>query len=232
MLQYTYMNRTIPALSSTCLQEGVTGRVLSSLSEVNVLNYEGTALDQLLFDIIDRAGLGSRLTVLCSTRPCMSRRLQESVRVTALANKWNIVTHSHDCDIRDEKFIRTECQHVSSALSAIFHAKQGTQIISSLVSNRTLDALADHSISNDSLPWNPPCSFLPNYTGRHWTIIAPFSGFSIASILTDFVARFKRLPERWEVPLCYLPCYNEKELGLFLDLTDAFSAILALPANI
>ncbi len=192
-------------------------RIGSSLTERSVFNYEGTALDQLVLRYVECAGGREQITLLCSTRPCMDERLQESVREFARARGLAVTGHAGECEIREGAFVSVQCGLVKAPLESCFEDRGGVQLISAIVNERTKAPMLTTNDNLQSFTWEEPCTLTPQ--GKGWRLVFPFAGFGALEIAAAFQAEFGRAPHEWEIPMCVLPCYNEKELRLFADVS-------------
>ncbi|MCK5017775.1 MAG: hypothetical protein KAS32_11990 [Candidatus Peribacteraceae bacterium] len=196
----------------------------------NVLTYEGTLQDQLCLNFVENTWGGHRYEVICSTRPCMSQRLQNDVASFASANGFIFLPHIGDCEIDDVngKFIKVCCDNVRDALVKSLSGKNGLLVQGSVMDeySRTSFIKLNSDLHmfecHDSSP-----VVKPGYnTETDWDTLFLFDGFSITDLILLYIKRVSQDIENLEIPICYLLCYNERQQ---IVIRDIIRTILNMP---
>jgi len=192
-----FMQNQCPIIGKTCeVEELVFRRLQRYKRDRNLITYEGTAEDKLCLNFVKSAWDKNEYEVLCSIRPCMDIQLQEEVHSYAQLNGYQFVDYVGDCvvDEQQKQFISTCCQ-------------------GSIMDNWSRDnfesvneKLQSFSTNNSSLLAKPGPKSMAD-----WDTLFLFDGLSHLDFLATYLKRISTTIEDYEIPVCYLLCYNEQQ---------------------
>ncbi|MCF7844527.1 MAG: hypothetical protein K9M03_01720 [Kiritimatiellales bacterium] len=199
------------------IEEIIFGRLKRYKKGHNLITYEGTAEDKLCLDYVKNAWHDSEYEVICSIRPCMDIKLQEEVRSFAQQNGYRFVDYIGDCvvDEKEKQFISICCSNVRSAIQEVLSGTNGLLIQGSIMDNKSRDEFkyANDQLQSFSTSANSSSPLVKPgpKSVADWDTLFLFDGLSRTDFLTTYFSRMPTEIEDYQIPVCYLLCYNERQ---------------------
>lgn len=194
-------------------------RVMRHASARNLLVYDGSVFDQLVYTLASSVLPPDRYDVVCPLRPCMDKALQEEVRNFATQRGYQLLEYSGSCEMDFAKLqmASARCSNVTSSMASFFEGGEGTCFVGSASTDDHLlemrgitefygRSILKHDESTGDVVWETLAA-----RGHNWRTVLLLHGMMPYEIVACAMAFGGASPQPWHVPECYLPCYFELE---------------------